>query len=174
MEIKVINTSVEDNIPTKSGTKTYTKVTVTYTNLATNKIEAKQFFPFSYDKDLFDQIKELEAGQAYSISQEKDAKGYWVWTEVSRQDGDVMPSAATKPAGGFTGTRPQYETAEERANRQVLIVKQSSLANAVAALKTDKKEADPVEILKLADAFAKWVFAPLDNLPADLHDDIPY
>ncbi len=172
MEIKVVNVSVEDNIPTKNGNKTYSKVTVTYTNLANNKIEAKQFFPFSYPANLFAQFKELEAGQTYSVTTEKDEKGYWIWTEVARQDGDVTEGkAAMKPT--YTSNRPQYESAEERANRQVLIVKQSSLSNAIALLKVDKKELDVVEVLKVADQLTKWVFTPLDKNFEDLNDDIP-
>lgn len=175
MEIKVVNVSVEDNIPTKSGKGTYSKVTVTYTNLANNKIEAKQFFPFSYDKATFEKIKELETGQTYSVVTEKDEKGYWVWTDVARQDGDVMEGQkAAMPNKSYTSNRPQYESAEERANRQVLIVKQSSLANAVALLKVDKKELDVVEVIKVADQLTKWVLSPLDKNFDDMEQDIPY
>jgi len=174
MEIKVINVSVEDNIPTKNNSgKTYTKVTVTYTNLASNKIEAKQFFPFSYGKDLFEKIKTLEAGQCYSVTSEKDEKGYWMWTEVARQDGDVMPNQPASPKN-YTSNRPQYESAEERANRQVLIVKQSSLSNAIALLKVDKKELDVVEVIKVADQLTKWVLSPLDKNFDNMEQDIPY
>lgn len=176
MEIKVVNVSVEDNIPTKSGNKTYSKATVTYHNLATGKIEAKQIFPFSVSKDLFEKVKALEAGQAYSVNTEKDEKGFWIWTEIDRQDGATMAATPARGAAVPTTGRPQYETASERAARQVYIIKQSSLANAISLLKTEKVQPSPQEVIEVAQLFTNWVMDSPGKEPdiADMKDDIPY
>lgn len=171
MDIKILNVSVEDNIPTKSGKGTYEKVIVTYSNLGNGKVEAKQLFPFSTSKDLFERVKNLTTGQVYSVTTEKDEKGFWIWTDVERQDGE-RPMAATRgnttPASG----RPQYETADERAARQVYIIKQSSLSAAINLLKTEKNIPSPEDVIAVAQTFTNWVLAKPGI--EDMSDDIPY
>lgn len=178
MDIKVLNVSVEDNIPTKSGKGTYSKVIVTFNNLANGKVEAKQIFPFSTSKDVFEKIKQLEANQTYSVTMEKDQGGFWIWTDVARQDG-APEMAVQRSTAGHTppaaASRPQYETGDERAARQVFIIKQSSLANAINLLKTEKVSPSPQDVMKVAQLFTNWVMqtpsAELDI--ADMQDDIP-
>ena len=93
---------------------------------------------------------------------------------------------AGKPAGRPSSS---YETAEERAARQELIVRQSSLAQAVEVLKGDGKKIPSFEdITSLASKFSDWVFgkksqAQLDkeaqpakagsDIPFELDDDVP-
>ena len=179
MEIKVVNVSVEDNIPTKSGKGFYSKATVTFQNLGTGKIEAKQIFPFSMTKELFEKVKTLEPNQTYSVTTEKDEGGFWVWTAVDRQDNPTMP-APTRGTAVPTAGRPQYETADERAAKQVYIIKQSSLATAVALLKTEKVQPSPQDVIAVAQVFTNWVMEKPgikgDAQPdiSDLQDDIPY
>jgi ABC-type tungstate transport system permease subunit len=50
-----------------------------------------------------------------------------------------------------------YETPEERAARQVLIVRQSSLGHALEYTATNKIK-DEAEVLALANRFSDWVF----------------
>ena len=59
---------------------------------------------------------------------------------------------------GTPSPKSTYETPEERAARQRLIVRQSCLSNAVETLKVDKKGVDPTEALKLAERYVGWVF----------------
>ena len=72
---------------------------------------------------------------------------------------------AGKPAGRPSSS---YETAEERAARQELIVRQSSLAQAVEVLKGDGKKIPSFEdITSLASKFSDWVFGKKSQAQLD-------
>ena len=55
-------------------------------------------------------------------------------------------------------TGSNYETKEERAARQELIVRQSSLSNAVAILSVGAKTLAKNDVLDLATDLSNWVF----------------
>lgn len=159
MDVKILNVFVEDNIPTKNGKGVYSKITVTYSN--NGKVEAKQIFPFSTAKDVFEKIKTLQVNETYSITTEKDANGYWVWTDIARQDG--AKSQEGKGSEQMAAARPQYETADERTARQVYIIKQSSLATAVNLLKTEKNTPSADEVIAVAQQFVDYVLGREPN-----------
>jgi hypothetical protein len=65
------------------------------------------------------------------------------------------------------------ETAEERAVKQRLIVRQSSLKEAVSLVVAGKADYDSLQ--SLAETFAEWVYKQEEPLPFDdMKDDIPY
>ena len=76
---------------------------------------------------------------------------------------------------GSTASKPQavsnYETRDERIARQRLIVRQSSLANAIEVL-TTAKVYDAAVIKNLAEDFTNWVFEKgavgLENMESDI------
>ena len=88
---------------------------------------------------------------------------------------------SAKSYSGNSNPTPKstYETPEERAARQRLIVRQSCLSNAVETLKVDKKGVDPTEALKLAERYVGWVFGEEASVSSiapdfsDMDDDIP-
>jgi hypothetical protein len=59
-----------------------------------------------------------------------------------------------------------------------MIVKQSSLANAIATIKTDKNGPDPAAVIALAQMYTDWVLAAPKVDPvaaiANMEDEIPY
>src|SRR5690606_36903048 len=137
---------------TKGG-KPYDALIVTFTNLQSGRVENKTIFPFG-SKVIYDLVRDFEKGGTYSIETEKGATGYWDWIEVSRQDGVTMEKTSAATSGYASSPRkennavpsagrPQYETADERAVKQVYIIKQSSLATAVNLLKTEKAQPSP-------------------------------
>ena len=187
MDIQILNVTVEANIPTKNGKGTYDKLIVTYKNLNNNKVEAKQIFPFGMDRALFQRIKDLEPNQTYHVSQEKGDSGFWEWRDVSRQDAPVQGTtnvanttnrgAAAVPTAG----RPQYETHDERAKKQVYIIKQSSLSNAIEFLNAKNTKATVADVLDVAQTFTTWVLEDTrpqmgDKEPSieEMEDDVPY
>lgn len=97
-------------------------------------------------------LKSLSAGDDFTMEMEKGDAGFW--EVVSIRKGSDLP--ATKSEGqvrAVSNTRSApstYETTEERSLRQVLIVRQSSVAQAIAAtpggeLKTILKTAEKIE-----------------------------
>jgi hypothetical protein len=91
----------------------------------------------------------------------KDGKEYWQWKAVehaSAAGAEVSGTTSSQPKGKVLGSN--YETPTERAKRQVYIVRQSSLSNAVAYYAAVEPKGITVEadaIIDLADRFASYV-----------------
>lgn len=140
--IEVIDVAVEEQA--KNG-RTFSVMTVTYKDVSTGKIDAKKLFSFSADKNLWGTLKSASKGTVLSVEVEKGDRGYWEWTRM----------VDTPAKGNSTAVRPNWETPEERAARQLYIIRQSSIASAVEFLK-DKTES--VErVLTVAAEFEKYV-----------------
>ena len=166
ISIEVINVSAP--VFTKTARGGYNFIEVAYKK--DGKVEGKKIMDF-VSKDVFNALRDsVKPGDVLTVSMEKDAKDYWQWTGISASgaasSGVVEGANATAPASGSTRsgtgrvTGSNYETPEERARRQVLIVRQSSLT---AALHLEmhnqvKAQVDPEVVLDLAEAFTKWVF----------------
>jgi len=98
-------------------------------------------------------------GDVFDIAQVKNEKGYWDWTAatpataIKEVPADVGGAKTASSAGKST-----YETSEERAARQRLIVRQSSLSNAVDILTVGAKTLSVEQVLDLAEQLTDWVF----------------
>lgn len=94
-----------------------------------------------------------------NIVMEKNAKtGYWDWKDIEFN----TTKEATKVAAGGKVVGSNWETPEERARRQVMIVRQSSISNAIALLaaihpKGIPDTIDVAEVTALANGFEQWV-----------------
>lgn len=168
--IKVLSVSEENK-------GKYNQLTVAYKDLGQQKLGEKKLMSF-INKEVYNAIKAGE-GKEFEISMQKNDKGYWDWLAAG-EPGSVAsaPQASAKPAGGVS-PKSSYETAEERAQRQVMIVRQSSLSTAASVLKTDKKQPTGQEVISLAKEFEAYVFgldtSSIKTEPInDLEDDIPY
>lgn len=106
----------------------------------------------SFDKVPYEAFKDAKEGEVYDVTIKKDDNGFWKWIEVAKADG----TAPAKAAGGETGRAGNWETAEERARRQVLIVRQSCLAQAINFLQ-GKDEIGMTQVQDVAEAFETWV-----------------
>ena len=101
--------------------------------------------------------------QEVNIVLVKNAKtGYWDWIEIERNvsKGEVssVEAKSTKPAGRVLGSN--YETSEERAKRQVYIIRQSSISSAIAfaaAVEPKGITKDRQALLEDAKAFEAFV-----------------
>ena len=175
IDITVINVQATTK-PTKKGS--YTMLDVAYKNNNTGKIEGKKIMSF-VNKELFDTLSKAGNGSSFTITSEKNQDtGYWDWVGIAASAGDDPTTAiptGTPTGKSFASPKSTYETAEERAARQVLIVRQSSLTAAVSTLKTDKKELDPTLVMELAQTYCDWVFQKEVDIPdfIDMEDDIP-
>lgn len=167
--IEIINVQATTK-PTKNGS--YVQLDVAYKRLDNGKVEGKKIMSFA-NKDAYAVLSKANQGAQFTITSEKDGD-YWQWVAVTPLSGTTGEASPTK-APGFASPKSTYETPEERAKRQVLIVRQSSLSAAIATLKTDKKELDPQTVIELAERYNAWVFQ--EKLPdlnfADMADDIP-
>lgn len=175
IKIKVISTEV-----TNRGK--YDQIEVTFKNLNFDgKVDAKKHLSFVNQK-VFDVLKKAQNGDTFTIERKKDGKNYWQWVGITAE-GDEPQAAqlANKTTTTATQTAPKstYETADERAKKQVYIVRQSSIANAIDTLKTDKKTPTVQEVLEVAKQYEAYVFGlgvvqEAEKLPEfDPDEDIP-
>lgn len=83
---------------------------------------------------------------------------------------EVTNVSVAKPAGRITGSN--YETSQERADRQRYIVRQSSLSLAKDLLIAGKEKATFETVTDLAGRFEEWVFRKdIDDLVSDNIDE---
>lgn len=160
MQIEIINVAVTQ-VPTAKGS--YGRAEVTYKNKSfQDKVESKPIMDFSA-KDVYNVLKDAKFGDVFTIAREKNDKGFWDWKKIVTGDEGAMfneeekkgISSMATPAN--TSPRSTYETADERAARQVLIVRQSSVSSAIAALKTEKVQLDANAIIDLARELEAYV-----------------
>ena len=182
MRIEIINVQAATK-PTKTG-KTYVQLDVAYKNLTREgKIEGKKIMPFQ-NPDVHANLQKATMGQVFEVTTVKEGE-YWQWSNVQEvaKGSNMEPQTSAASSGyaskGTPSPKSTYETPEERAARQRLIVRQSCLSNAVETLKVDKKGVDPTEALKLAERYVGWVFgeeAKVDVPDVGLdymEDDVP-
>lgn len=124
---------------------------------------------YSFNGDAYKVLKDAKVGDFYDVEVKKDDNGYWQWVEVTKAErAESSTSAAAK-----TGTvRSTYETPEERARRQVLIVRQSSIDYAIKYFTAKGVPTfTPDDVLTLAKRFEQHV---LSTSSSDFADDKPW
>ncbi len=182
MRIEIINVQAATK-PTKTG-KTYVQLDVAYKNLTREgKIEGKKIMPFQ-NPDVHANLQKATMGQVFEVTTVKEGE-YWQWSNVQEvaKGGNMEPQTSAASSGyaskGTPSPKSTYETPEERAARQRLIVRQSCLSNAVETLKVDKKGVDTTEALKLAERYVGWVFGEEAKVDVPdvgfdyMEDDVP-
>lgn len=178
MQIQVIATTIETK-PTQKGTS-YQQLEVTYKNLSyQGKVESKKLMSFGANANAFKTLADAPTGSQWEVTVVKNAQGYNDWTSV------VAASAApaSSPQTGAQArtqpgqTRSTYETPEERAQRQILIVRQSSLSAAVSTLAVGAKTVKPDDVIAVAKQYENYVFDIKDPGPSGFEDlpdfDVP-
>jgi len=180
-----------NTVPTAKGS--YQVIELAYKNKSfQDKLEGKKVMSFT-NKDVFTALSKASFGDVFNVSRVKNDKGFWDWTAVSTgslPDSDASTPASTSVSTSSsvkTGTvvpKSNYETAEERAARQVLIVRQSSVSSAVE-LAVANKVKDPSEVINIARQFEAYVFDKEVDVPVvqdtsatgnffeDMEDDLP-
>lgn len=179
MQISIIATSVETKATAKGS---YQQLEVTYKNLSyQGKVESKKLMSFGANAGAFKVLAEAATGSQWEVTVVKNAQGYNDWTAVAPSS--QAPAGAPSPQTGAQArtqpgqTRSTYETPEERAQRQILIVRQSSLSAAIATLSVGAKSVKPDEAIAVAKQYENYVFDVKDPGPSGFEDlpdfDVP-
>lgn len=180
MQIKVV--AVDQPQSVTKGTRSWHTMDVSYKNLETNKIQGKTLVSFAYPK-VWDYFKSVDMGTQVEVTTTK-VGDFWQWTDFSPMSAEAPPEketprgdpAPTSRSAAPTPYKNTYETPEERAWKQVLIVRQSSASTAVTALTTNAKVAPNVEdVLVFAAQLEQWVNRKPDPMEAvaAMPDDVP-
>lgn len=174
INIEVLSTQVQQKKNSKGGT--YEEMTVAH-RLDDGQIVGFKLFDFACPPGVWNTLKGAPTGSFFSVDREKDKSGkYWQWVGIHRQDAPSAASMAsqTSNVGMIQGgvrpvpTKPTYETPEERAQKQVYIIRQSSIASAVDLLKDHGKQPNVDEVIKVARAFEAYVFGnTIEDLVSD-------
>lgn len=154
--VEVLSVSVEDK-------GKYKLAEVAYKDAA-GKVTSKKLMSFTYP-DVYKAFTDAKQGNVFQVETQKNDKGYIDWISVATGG---AASAAPAARSGNATPKSTYETAEERAVRQVLIVRQSSLSNAVEFLALNpKKVPTPQEVVEVAKFFESYVFGKQDTPNVD-------
>jgi hypothetical protein len=160
MNITLLSVDIK-TVPTAKGS--YQTADVAYKNNSfQGKVEGKKVMSFGATKNAFTSLSTATPGQTYEVEIVKNDKGYNDWINlapaVAGAASPVATPAAGKASSPAASPRSTYETPEERAQRQVMIVRQSSLSTAVASLAVGGKSAlKPIDVVNTAKQFEAYV-----------------
>lgn len=165
MQITIKSVDTEYVKTAKGG---YEKLEVVYDNQG--KTEVKKLMSFSNPK-VYEKIKKATQGETFDVELSKDEKGYWQWASLNAAVPSATPSGNVENKPAATKGSTSWETAEERALKQRLIVRQSCLKTAADFL-NGAGLADVPVLLQTADTLVAWVYQAPGLI--EMEDDIPY
>ena len=177
IQIQFISADVEDK-------GKYKMAEVAYKDLVKGQVGSKKLMSFT-NPLVYKTMVDAKKGEVYNVELVKNDKGYWDWTKVETANAvNTASGGSPEPAKSTAYTSPKstYETPEERAKKQVYIVRQSSLSTAVDYLNGTGaiKKSSAQDVITCAKEFEGYVFGleesitPLDKLPViDTDEDIP-
>lgn len=166
MQIQLISVTA-NKVPGKK----YEKLEVAYKN-DKGEIKGRNVMSFGIKEGL-KLLKEASPGTMLDVDLVKEGE-YWNWVGI-RPAGSApaaTTSSATAPTKPSTYSGRDFESKEERAARQVLIVRQSCLANAIETLKTDKVSPPADAVLRLAQVYEQFVFGRDTNTEPEVKEDV--
>jgi hypothetical protein len=183
MRIKILAVDLKE---VKDGKKDYKQLDVSYKNLDFGRVEGKKIVSFA-SPDVFQALKDAKAGDEFDVTKgEKSAAGFVSWTrcvpaseagvsETSGNTGQAVPPSAGGKGTGTSTPRSTYETPEERAKKQVYIVRQSNIKDSISLLTANETNFGVKDVLAIAKQLEAYVFGndPVQEL-IDMNDDIPY
>lgn len=171
MLVKILNVDVENVVKGKSR---YSIANVAY--MVNGEARTQKVLDFA-NPAVFKQLPGL-VGQDVNVTVTKNDAGYNQWSAI----GDSAQESSAQSSGNQSATRAPsnssstasvpstpsrasstFETPTERANKQVYIVKQSSLSSAIALAANNKEKSSPEDIIKTAQQFVDYVFGTPDT-----------
>lgn len=162
-----IQINAVSGITTKQGKfKPYSQYDIEFLDLESGRPRKKHMVDFNGPK-AYEALKEAKVGQCFEITEQpgKDPQ-YTDWVDATPITVET-PVEASKGSGGAsdrsqtttTSFKSSYETPEERARKQVYIVRQSSLTNAIATLALNQQRtAGKEEVVDIAKFYEAYVF----------------
>jgi hypothetical protein len=167
----VISINLNATVQKQAG-GTYNAWELVYKN-SEGKVETfqKPVQGLKFNPTLKTQLEALSLGDEFTATLEKNAGGFWEVQSITKGVSETR-NAAPSPAAAGKVTGSNYETPAERAARQVSIVRQSCLAQAVATLSVGAKAVKPEDVMALAEVYIDFINGQVQEGPAD--EDIPY
>lgn len=154
-----------------NGPRKYKVADVIYTWNGNNRKQRVMSFA---NPDVFKTISGISTPASVEVEVTKNAKGYDEWAKVVVLTGSNSAPAASAPKASGKVLGSNYETAEERAKRQLMIVRQSSIANALTYHDKDDVRPSIADVLETAQQFVDFVYGTdealetLERMPSDI------
>ncbi len=115
---------------------------------------------FQFNKAVYPILSAAQAGDLFDVQFVQNDKGYWEINTIIKADKPTSDTSGSKVvSNSVSGGRSNWETSEERAARQVYIVRQSSVSSAIAYVEAmGNKKATMQDILNSAREIEAFVF----------------
>lgn len=162
MQVKGTVVSVELDVQVaKNGGGTYPGARFSYRD-ESGALKEQGFHnnTFKFNAGLKTQLSNLTAGQKFVMEKVKEGD-FWKVLTVLPDDGSAAPTQASTggTAKPVASPKSTYETPEERAQKQLYIIRQSSLSSAIALVAAlGDKKATPQSVIAQAKLFEGYVF----------------
>lgn len=185
MNVTILSVDVKTVPTTKGGS--YQVAEIAYkNNTFQGKVEGKKLMSFGAGSETFKVLSIASSGSTFEIDVVKNDKGFNDWVKATpaiaiagaASAPTVDPSQGMAASKAATQVRSTYETPEERAAKQVYIVRQSSVSGAINILSVGAKAPPDVnKVLEVARQLENYVFDKKDPGPSGFEDlpdfDIP-
>jgi hypothetical protein len=178
MNITILNVAISTMPAKKQGGKPYQLAEVAFKNNSFGgAVSGKKIT--SYSK-AYQAVAEAQPGETFDVTTEKNGE-FVEWVSLTKAGaGSVSPVVQQGKVPQSTGTqttaspRSTYETPEERAKKQVYIVRQSSLSTAADLLSVGAKSPPAVDqVIETAKKLEAYVFGIQKLGGSTGFDDIP-
>lgn len=153
MQITISNVDVQDK-------GKYQQAVVNYTTKE-GKAEKKNVMSFK-NKALYSTLSAAQPGDIYDVQLGKNEQGYWEFTSATKGQGGGNGGQQTSSGSANPSPKSNYETSEERAARQVYIIRQSSISNAISLLSVGAKAIKVSDVLATAKTLEDFVFGKVN------------
>lgn len=121
------------------------------------KVKGMRIMPFDDQKAVFDVAAQAEKGDVLEATFRQNEKGYWEFGSLEVTGEKVTSAEAAEPQKRPNQTGGNWETKEERAARQVLIVRQSSVSSSIAFFEVSKTKPTVEDVIKVAKEIEAYV-----------------
>ena len=170
---KIVSIDLNATI-TKASGGTYKGAEIVFKD-ANGKVQTKNIHEngLKYAPAVKNGLESLEPGDNFTVEMEKK-DDFWTWISIKKGI-EQEEKQKTTTQQSTTTKSTSWETAEERAARQKLIVRQSSLTNAIAFLVLQgRAHATEEDVIETATTFYNWVFEKEvdENTEDDFNDGV--
>lgn len=142
--------------------KGYVVTSVSY-KTPDGKVKGMKVYPFGEQAEVAKAFADAKPGDVYDVQLQKNAKDYWEFKPSPTKTGATEKVATPAAKSG------NWETTEERAQRQLMIVRQSSISNAIAYMEAMKAKFSLGELKAVAKDFEDFVYGR-ESKPAPTGD----
>ena len=145
----------------KAANKNYVVTNLSY-KTSDGKVKGLKIFPFKDQAEVAAAFVDAVEGDVYDVTFRKNEKDFWELAPTPVRTGARVEKAVSAGAASVGSTAPavrgNWETSEERAARQVMIARQSSLQRTLEFFElTGHKKPDLDDVLKVTEVLVNYV-----------------